>query len=81
MNKAENGDVVHNGGTEMEAKEPREYKDNVKSDGEAQSSSHSQHSKRSRASYDRLQFPRHDLQTIMLLGMMTSPTSVPLGSL
>lgn len=67
LNKAENGDVPHEGG-EMENKEPHEYKDTVKSDGEAQSSSHSQHSKRSRASYDKLQFPRHDLQTIMLLG-------------
>ncbi|CAN7977446.1 unnamed protein product, partial [Ixodes persulcatus] len=32
------------------------------------SGSHSQHSKRSRSSYDRLQYPRHDLHTMMLLG-------------
>lgn len=41
----------------------------VRSDGDAHShSSGSQHPKRSRSSYDKLQFSRHDLQTMMLLG-------------
>ncbi|XP_022240564.1 inactive tyrosine-protein kinase 7-like [Limulus polyphemus] len=72
--KSENGDVIQN--TELKDKNGSVRKDHrnggpAKSDGEGHShssGSHSHHSKRSRSSYDRLQFPRHDLQTVMLLG-------------
>ncbi|GAB6021777.1 hypothetical protein CHUAL_004354 [Chamberlinius hualienensis] len=63
LNKTENGDAVHEGG-ELQTRENTARNEN----GEAGGSSHSLHSKRSRQSYDKLQFPRHDLQTIMLLG-------------
>ncbi|XP_076311733.1 inactive tyrosine-protein kinase 7-like isoform X1 [Tachypleus tridentatus] len=72
--KSENGDAIQN--TELKDKNGSVRKDQrnggpAKSDGEGHShssGSHSHHSKRSRSSYDRLQFPRHDLQTVMLLG-------------
>ncbi|XP_067142021.1 inactive tyrosine-protein kinase 7-like isoform X1 [Centruroides vittatus] len=73
--KSENGDIPAD--TEMkdrtDASKPREYKDNdvPKSDGEMHShssGSHSNQSKRNRSSYDKLNIPRSELQTMMLLG-------------
>ncbi|XP_076306056.1 inactive tyrosine-protein kinase 7-like isoform X2 [Tachypleus tridentatus] len=72
--KSENGIVVQNSDLKEKngsIKRDRKHDRSTKSDVEGHSyssSSHSHHSKRSRTSYDRLLFPRHDLQTIMVLG-------------
>uniref|UniRef100_T1JEN9 Receptor protein-tyrosine kinase n=1 Tax=Strigamia maritima TaxID=126957 RepID=T1JEN9_STRMM len=68
-NKAtENGDVVNE--AELKDRAARNSVENVKSDGDghSHSSAHSHNSRRSRYSYDHLQFPRHDVHTVMLLG-------------
>lgn len=67
--KLEDGDIQNN--TEMKEKTRNgDIGDgHYKSDGEVQShSSGSHHSKRSRCSYDKLQFPQQDLEMMMLLG-------------
>lgn len=75
--KSENGEVVGaaTDTTELKDRPNGVVKDGVsvpngtKSDGEAHSPSSGSHtSKKSRSSYDRLQFPRQDLQKMMLLG-------------
>jgi hypothetical protein len=69
---AENGDA-HREQQELMEKDKRD-ENNIKSDGDfsclssyQSHSTHSHHSKR-RNSYDKMQFPRHDLQTLGMLG-------------
>lgn len=67
--KSENGTLPHE--TELNPMVTKPLKDgSTRSDGEVthSSGSHSHFSKKSRSSFDKTHFPRHELQTMMLLG-------------
>ncbi|KAK7869179.1 hypothetical protein R5R35_006628 [Gryllus longicercus] len=71
LGKVENGDVImtdHHETKEHHKHEKKEKKERPRSDGDTTQSQGSNHSKKSKTGLDRLNFPRSDLHSFVLLG-------------